>query len=52
MNLDIQSFDKVKNNPNLSVIGHITNKESGINLISNGDQSTPLKVQGWDHFSN
>lgn len=50
--VDIQSFDKVKNNPNLSVIGHITNEESGINLISNGDQSTPLKAQGWDHFSN
>ena len=50
--VDIQSFDKVKNNPNLSVIGHITNKESGINLISNGDQSTTLKAQGWDHFSN
>jgi len=43
-------FEKIKGNPNLTVIGHITKKEAGINLISNGDVSTPLKAQGWNHF--
>ena len=48
--LDQKDFEKIKGNPNLTVIGHITNKEAGINLISNGDISTPLKAQGWNHF--
>jgi len=41
-------YDKVKNLPDFSVIGHITNKASGINLISKSGSSHPLKAQGWD----
>ncbi|MCT4581297.1 MAG: thiamine-phosphate kinase [Flavobacteriales bacterium] len=41
-------FDKIKGNPNLTVIGHITTKESGLNLITSGGSVTPLKAQGWD----
>ena len=41
-----------KNDPNLTVIGHITKKSQGINLIGNGNTSTPLKAQGWNHFNN
>lgn len=43
-------FDKIKGNPNLTVIGHITTKESGTNLITSGGSVTPLKAQGWDGF--
>jgi thiamine-monophosphate kinase len=48
--LNQKDFEKIKGNPNLTIIGHMTKKEAGINLISNGDVSTPLKAQGWDHF--
>lgn len=41
-------YDKIKGNPNLSVIGHITTKESGVNLITSGGSVVPLKAQGWD----
>lgn len=41
-------YDKIKGNPNLSVIGHITTKESGTNLITSGGSVVPLKAQGWD----
>lgn len=41
-------FDKIKGNPNLTVIGHITTQESGMNLITSGGSVTPLKAQGWD----
>ena len=43
-------FEKIKGNPNLTVIGHITTKESGTNLISSGGSIIPLKAQGWDGF--
>lgn len=50
--LNQSNYDKIKNSMDLTVIGHITKKEAGINLISNGDVSTPLKAQGWDHLNS
>ena len=47
-----KDYEKIKNDPNLTVIGHITKKSQGINLIGNGDISTPLQAQGWNHFNN
>lgn len=42
-------FDKIKANPNLTVIGHITEAEEGMNLITRGaNQKIPLTAQGWD----
>jgi thiamine-monophosphate kinase len=43
-----EDYDKVKNLPDFSVIGHITAKSSGTNLISKSGSSHPLKAQGWD----
>mgnify|MGYP001264338809 FL=1 len=43
-------YEKIKGNPDMSIIGHITKENEGINLISNGEVSTPLKAQGWNHF--
>jgi thiamine-monophosphate kinase len=41
-------FDKVKGNPDITVIGHITEKSSGVNMISKGGTSIQLTAQGWD----
>ena len=41
-------YDKIKGNPHWTVIGHMTNKDSGVNLITTGGSITPLKAQGWD----
>ena len=49
--VDLKDYEKIKTNPNFSVIGHINNAESGTNLITNGGNTTPLTAQGWDHFS-
>ena len=46
-----KDYEKIKNDPNLTVIGHITKKSQGINLIGNGNTSTPLHAQGWNHFN-
>ncbi|MGY5352109.1 thiamine-phosphate kinase [Wenyingzhuangia sp. IMCC45533] len=41
-------FDKIKGNPHLSVIGHMTDKASGMNLITRASQAVPLTAQGWN----
>ena len=45
-----EDFDKIKGNPNLSVIGHMTSKEEGANLGTRGNEIIPLKAQGWKAF--
>lgn len=43
-------YEKILGNPNMTIIGHITDKNSSINLIDKQGVSTPLKAQGWNHF--
>lgn len=43
-------FDKLKNNPDISIIGHVTDAAEGINLISKSGNKHPLKAQGWKAF--
>lgn len=40
-------YDKIKGNPNLTVIGHITPKSSGIHLVTRANQKIGLTAQGW-----
>lgn len=41
-------FPKIKANPDITVIGHITSAKDGVNLITKGGTSHPLTAQGWD----
>lgn len=41
-------YDKIKDLKEITVIGHMTNKGDGENLISRSGSSIPLKAQGWD----
>jgi thiamine-monophosphate kinase len=41
-------YEKIKGNPNLTVIGHMTEASNGIHLITSGGSVVPLKAQGWD----
>ena len=41
-------YPKVKDNPSISIIGLITDKTEGCNLITRNGSSTPLIAQGWD----
>ena len=42
------NFPKIKANPDITVIGHMTNLKDGVNLITKGGTSHPLTAQGWD----
>lgn len=46
--VDISDYDKIKNSPDITVIGHITSKESGVNMISKSETVHPVTAQGWD----
>ena len=46
----ISDFDKVKGNPNFSIIGHITAENQGMNLVTRANQEIELKAQGWNSF--
>ncbi len=43
-------FEKIKNLPDFTIIGHMTPKESGINLIAKAGTSHPITAQGWNAF--
>ena len=47
-----KDYDKIKENPNVAVIGHITDKAEGNNLISKDGTLYPLTAQGWDALLN
>jgi len=46
----LADYDKVKNHPDISIIGKITEASEGINLANKHGQAFPLQAQGWAHF--
>lgn len=48
--IDQKDYDKVKNDPNISVIGHCVPRSEGIHMISKGGNKHALKAQGWKAF--
>jgi len=48
--IDINDFDKIKGNPNFTVIGHITEKTQGVNLVTRANTLIPIKARGWNNF--
>jgi thiamine-monophosphate kinase len=49
--IDQKEFPKIKGNPNLTVVGHMTDKNEGAHLISRNNSKIPLTAQGWNSFS-
>ena len=50
--IDQKEFLKIKGNPNLTVLGHITDKSEGAYLISRNSSKIPLTAQGWNAFAS
>ncbi|WP_372945358.1 thiamine-phosphate kinase [Muriicola sp.] len=45
-----EDYPKIKGNPNLTVVGHMTEADRGAHLITRNEESIPLKAQGWNSF--
>ena len=46
--IPIADFDKIKGNPNFSIICHVTSENQGLNLVTRANQEIELKAQGWN----
>ncbi|MBZ9728209.1 thiamine-phosphate kinase [Salegentibacter sp. JZCK2] len=47
-----KDYDKIKANPNLSVIGHMTEEKEGMHLITRANQKLPLIARGWNSMED
>ncbi|WP_460220251.1 thiamine-phosphate kinase [Psychroserpens sp. MEBiC05023] len=52
MTISQDDFTKIKGNPNLTVIGYITDKDRGKLLITRGEQAVPIIAKGWNAMKN
>lgn len=52
MTISQEDFPKIKGNPNLTVIGFITEKDRGMHLITRGEQAIPIIAKGWNAMKN
>jgi len=43
-----EDFPKIKGNPHLTVIGHMTDESVGVNLVTRAGQQIKLTAQGWN----
>ena len=46
--VSMNDFEKIKGNPHLSIIGHMTSEREGIHLITRENTKLPLKARGWN----
>lgn len=47
-----KDFDKIKGNPHLTVIGHMTEEREGMHLITRANTKIPLKARGWNSMED
>ncbi len=46
--ISINDFEKIKGNPNFSIIGHMTQESEGTHLVTRANTKIQLKSRGWD----
>ncbi|RNC88030.1 MAG: thiamine-phosphate kinase [Winogradskyella sp.] len=51
MTISQEDYPKIKANPNLSVIGYITEAERGMHLITRAETKVPIIAKGWKNFN-
>lgn len=47
--LALDDYEKIKNDPDFTIIGHMTEPKEGINLVTRAGSAIPLEAQGWNH---
>ena len=48
--IPMSEYEKIKNVPDFTIIGHITPASAGVNLIAKAGTSHPITAQGWNSF--
>lgn len=44
-------YPKIKGNPNLTVIGHMTQESEGVHLVTRANTKIPITARGWNALS-
>ena len=52
MTISQEDFPKIKANPNLTVIGYMTEASSGMHLVTRAETKIPIKAQGWNSLND
>ncbi|WP_282041963.1 thiamine-phosphate kinase [Winogradskyella flava] len=52
MTVSQDDFPKIKGNPNLTVIGYITEEERGMHLVTRAEEKIPIIAKGWNALNN
>ncbi len=48
--IPMSEYEKIKNVPDFTIIGHMTAQSAGVNLIAKAGTSHPITAQGWNSF--
>ena len=46
--IKMEDFEKIKGNPNFTIIGHMAQESEGVHLITRANTKIPLKARGWN----
>ncbi|OUR93201.1 thiamine-phosphate kinase [Flavobacteriales bacterium 34_180_T64] len=52
MTVPQEDFPKIKANPNLSIIGFITEESRGMHLVTRGESRIPIIAKGWNALND
>lgn len=50
--VDQDDYDKIKANPNLTIIGHMTDESAGMHLITRAGEQVEMQARGWNHLND
>jgi thiamine-monophosphate kinase len=46
----LADLDKIRNHPDITIVGKITEAAEGVRLVTPSGNTFPVKAQGWTHF--
>ena len=52
MTISQEDFPKIKGNPNLTVIGYMTDEDKGMHLVTRGETKIPIIAKGWNALND
>ena len=52
MTVSQEDYPKIKANPNLTVIGYMTEENAGMHLVTRAETKIPITAQGWNALDN
>ncbi|KAA5542433.1 thiamine-phosphate kinase [Adhaeribacter rhizoryzae] len=48
--VNLADYDKIRNHPDITIIGKMTEASEGVRLVTPSGNAFPIQAQGWTHF--